>query len=105
MEVGKDYEGKFRAGQKFSIQPAIYYEDGPLGVLSAPGYTYQYIGGDATYVIIPKDVLLQDCLMVYEGPGFYPASLAEPIITISFLMRPLFVTASFGKILPISSIL
>jgi len=79
VEVGANWTQKFKAGQKFSIQPAIYYEDGPVGVLSAPGYSYQYIGGDATYVIIPKDVLVQDCLLAYEGPGFYPASLAEPL--------------------------
>jgi len=79
IEVGSAWSEKFKPGQKFSIQPAIYYKDGPVGVLSAPGYSYRYIGGDATYVIIPKDVLVQDCLMVYEGPGFYPASLAEPL--------------------------
>ncbi len=79
VEVGAKWANKFRAGQKYSIQPAIYYEDGPVGVLSAPGYSYQHIGGDATYVIIPKDVLEQDCLLAYDGPGFYPASLAEPL--------------------------
>lgn len=79
MEVGAKWKGKFKAGQKYSIQPAIYYEDAPLGVLSAPGYTYPHIGGDATYVIIPKDVLEQYCLLAYDGPGFYPASLAEPL--------------------------
>lgn len=79
IEVGKKWQHKFKAGQKYSIQPAIYYEDGPLGILSAPGYTYPYIGGDATYVIIPKDVLEQDCLLAYEGPGYYPASLSEPL--------------------------
>ncbi|WP_339737654.1 zinc-binding dehydrogenase [uncultured Sunxiuqinia sp.] len=79
VEVGAKWQHKFKAGQKFSIQPAIYYNDGPVGVLSAPGYSYQYIGGDATYVIIPKDVLVQDCLLAYEGPGYYPASLAEPL--------------------------
>jgi len=79
VEIGANWKHKFKAGQKFSIQPAIYYEDGPVGVLSAPGYSYQYIGGDATYVIIPKDVLVQDCLLAYEGPGFYPASLSEPL--------------------------
>ncbi len=79
VEVGAKWQHKFKAGQKFSIQPAIYYEDGPVGVLSAPGYSYQYIGGDATYVIIPKDVLEQDCLLAYDGPGYYPASLAEPL--------------------------
>jgi threonine dehydrogenase-like Zn-dependent dehydrogenase len=79
VEVGAKWQHKFRSGQKFSIQPAIYYESGPVGILSAPGYSYQHIGGDATYVIIPKDVLVQDCLLAYEGPGFYPASLAEPL--------------------------
>ena len=79
VEVGAKWKHKFTAGQKFSIQPAIYYENGPVGVLSAPGYSYQFIGGDATYVIIPNDVLVQDCLMVYNGPGYYPASLAEPM--------------------------
>lgn len=79
VEVGANWQNKFKAGQKFSIQPAIYYEDGPVGVLSAPGYSYKFIGGDATYVIIPKDVLVQDCLLAYEGPGYYPASLAEPL--------------------------
>jgi L-sorbose 1-phosphate reductase len=78
IEVGVNWKHKFSVGQKFSIQPAIYYNDGPVGVLSAPGYSYRYIGGDATYVIIPKDVLVQDCLLTYDGPGFYPASLAEP---------------------------
>ncbi len=79
VEVGAKWQYKFKAGQKYSIQPAIYYENGPVGILSAPGYSYQYIGGDATYVIIPKDVLEQDCLLAYEGPGYYPASLSEPL--------------------------
>ncbi|MBN2775724.1 MAG: zinc-binding dehydrogenase [Prolixibacteraceae bacterium] len=79
VEVGAQWQHKFKPGQKYSIQPAIYYEKGPVGVLSAPGYSYRHIGGDATYVIIPKDVLVQDCLLAYEGPGFYPASLAEPL--------------------------
>ena len=79
IEVGAKWQHKFKAGQKYSIQPAIYYEEGPVGILSAPGYSYQYIGGDATYIIIPKDVLEQDCLLAYDGPGFYPASLSEPL--------------------------
>ena len=79
VEVGAKWKDKFKPGQKYSIQPAIYYEDGPVGILSAPGYSYKYIGGNATYVIIPKDVLDQDCLLPYDGPGYYPGSLAEPI--------------------------
>ena len=79
LKVGANWQHKFKPGQKFSIQPGIYYEFGPIGVLSAPGYSYPFIGGDATYVIIPKDVLVQDCLLIYEGSGYYPASLAEPL--------------------------
>lgn len=79
MEIGSKWAHKFKAGDKFSIQPALYYEDGPVGILSAPGYSYKYIGGDATYVIIPNDVMEMDCLLPYEGEGFYPASLAEPL--------------------------
>lgn len=79
LEVGAKWADKFKAGDKFSIQPALYYEDGPVGILSAPGYSYQYIGGDATYVIIPNEVMEKDCLLAYHGEGYYPASLAEPL--------------------------
>ncbi|MDO9634032.1 MAG: zinc-binding dehydrogenase [Paludibacter sp.] len=79
VEIGAKWTHKFKAGDKFSIQPALNYEDGPVGILSAPGYSYQYIGGDATYVIIPKEVMEKDCLLAYHGEGYYPASLAEPL--------------------------
>lgn len=79
LEVGAKWADKFKAGDKFSIQPALYYEKGPVGILSAPGYSYQYIGGDATYVVIPNEVMEQDCLLPYHGEGYYPASLAEPL--------------------------
>ncbi len=79
LEVGKKWAHKFKAGDKFSIQPALYYEDGPVGILSAPGYSYKYIGGNATYVVIPNDVMEMDCLLAYHGEGFYPASLSEPL--------------------------
>jgi threonine dehydrogenase-like Zn-dependent dehydrogenase len=79
VKIGKKWQEKFHEGQKFSIQPAINYESGPVGVLSAPGYSYRYIGGDATYIIIPNEVMEQDCLLPYHGNGFYPAALAEPL--------------------------
>jgi len=79
LEVGAEYKDRWQAGQKCTIQPAINYEDGPVGILSAPGYSYQYIGGNATKVIVPKDVLLMDCLLEYSGDAYYKASLAEPM--------------------------
>jgi len=79
VQIGSKWADKFSAGDKFSIQPALYFENGPVGVLSAPGYSYQHIGGDATYVIIPNEVMEKDCLLAYKGEGYYPASLAEPL--------------------------
>ena len=79
VEVGKKWQGQFKAGDKFSSQPALFYEGGPIGVLSAPGYSYQYIGGDATYIVIPNEVMEKGCLLPYSGEASYPASLSEPL--------------------------
>jgi len=75
LEVGKKWQNKFRTGQKFSIQPAM----NQMGTLSAPGYSYRYIGGDATHVVIPPIIMEADCLLPYDGEAFFPASLSEPM--------------------------
>lgn len=75
LEVGSKWQSKFKAGDKFSIQPALNYQ----GSLDAPGYSFQYIGGDATHIIIPNEVMEMDCLLSYDGEGFFPASLSEPM--------------------------
>ena len=79
IEIGSKWQSQFKPGDKFSIQPALNYAGGPVGVLSAPGYSYQFIGGDATYVIIPNEVMELGALLPFSGAGFYPASLAEPL--------------------------
>jgi len=78
VEVGSRWNKEFKPGDKFAIQPALNYPDGPVGILGAPGYSYPCLGGNATYVIIPKEVMEMGCLLVYKGPGYYPASMAEP---------------------------
>jgi threonine dehydrogenase-like Zn-dependent dehydrogenase len=75
LEVGSKWQHKFNPGQKFSIQPAM----NQTGSLNAPGYSFRYIGGDATHVIIPSIVMEADCLLAYEGEAFFPASLSEPM--------------------------
>jgi len=75
LEVGKKWQHKFRAGQKFSIQPAM----NQMGTLNAPGYSYRFIGGDSTHIIIPPIVMEADCLLSYNGDAFFPASLSEPM--------------------------
>lgn len=75
LEVGKKWRNRFHPGQKFSIQPAMAH----TGTLNAPGYSYRYIGGDATYIIIPDLVMEAGCLLPYDGEAFFPASLSEPM--------------------------
>ena len=75
LEVGKKWRHKFHEGQKFSIQPAMAH----MGTLDAPGYSYRFIGGDATHIIIPDIVMEADCLLPYDGEAFFPASLSEPM--------------------------
>jgi L-sorbose 1-phosphate reductase len=79
VQVGAEYQHAWEPGQLFGIQPAINYPDAPVGILSAPGYSYQYIGGNATYAIVPRDVLEMDCLLPYSGDAFFKASLSEPM--------------------------
>jgi len=75
VEVGKKWQPSFKVGSRFSIQPALNYE----GSLDAPGYSFHYIGGDATYVVIPHQVMDMDCLLPYDGEAFFLGSLAEPV--------------------------
>lgn len=76
IEVGEKWSGKFQAGQKFSIQPALNQKNNPY---AAPGYSFSYIGGDSQYVIIPSQVMELDCLLDYNGSAFFYGSLAEPM--------------------------
>ena len=75
VKVGAKWKHKFKEGGKFGIQPAMNYKGSPY----APGYSYQYIGGDAQYVIIPNEVMETDCLIPYNGESYFKASLAEPM--------------------------
>ena len=75
IEIGKKWSSQFQPGMKFSIQPALNYKDS----LDAPGYSYPYTGGDATYIIIPNEVMEMGCLLPYSGNAYFPASLSEPM--------------------------
>ncbi len=75
LEVGSKWADQFKPGQKFSIQPALNYK----GSLDAPGYSFRYIGGDATNIIIPNEVMEMNCLLPYDGEGYFLGSLSEPV--------------------------
>jgi len=75
ISVGKKWQNDFKVGQKYSIQPALNYK----GSLDAPGYSFRWLGGNATYVIIPNEVMEMKCLLPYNGDAYFYASLAEPM--------------------------
>lgn len=75
VKVGKAHQDKFKPGMKFTLQPALNYK----GTMWSPGYSYEFFGGDATYCIIPAEVMELGCLLEYKGRAYYEASLAEPM--------------------------
>jgi len=75
LKVGAKWQDQFAPGDNFSIQPAMNYK----GSMDAPGYSYQFIGGDATYVVIPEEVMLTGCLLKYDSDTYFFGSLAEPM--------------------------
>ena len=75
LSVGEKWKNSYKPGQKFTIQPAMLH----MGTLDAPGYSYRFIGGDATHIIIPSIIIEAGCLLEYKGESFFSASLAEPM--------------------------
>ena len=75
VKVGSKWAHEFKEGEKFSIQPALNYK----GTLDAPGYSFQYIGGDATYIIIPSQVMEMGCLLHFDSENYFGGSLSEPL--------------------------
>ena len=75
LAVGAKWKDRYKAGDKFAIQPALGYKGG----LEAPGYSYRFIGGNAQYIVIPNEVMECNCLLRYENDTYFYGSLAEPI--------------------------
>ncbi len=76
IEVGSALRDKYHPGMKFTVQTALNRKDDPN---AAPGYSYRYIGGSATHVIIPREVMELGCLLEYKGDAYFYGSLAEPM--------------------------
>lgn len=74
VQVGEKLRGEWSEGQRAVIQPALKLDNG-----HDPGYSYRYVGGNATYVVVPDIVLQRGCLLPYGADDFYSGSLVEPI--------------------------
>jgi len=77
VQVGKNLTDKYQPGQRFVLQPAMGLPSG-----YSAGYSYEYFGGNATYMIIPEVAVNLGCVLPYEGTYFAAASLAEPMCCI-----------------------
>lgn len=77
VEVGNNLRGKYKKGQRYVLQPAMGLPSG-----YSAGYSYEYFGGNATYMIIPKHAIELGCVLPYSGSYFAAASLAEPMCCI-----------------------
>jgi threonine dehydrogenase-like Zn-dependent dehydrogenase len=93
LKVGSKWADQFEENQKFGIQPALNYK----GSLDAPGYSYQWIGGNAQKIVIPREVMITDCLLPYEGDAYFKASLAEPMSCIVGAFRAQYHHAHPGR--------
>ena len=74
VEIGSKWQHRYSAGQKFTLQTALNKNNS----MDAPGYSFPYIGGNATYVNIPNDVMDLNCLLTYNGDAFFSGSMSEP---------------------------
>ena len=74
VSVGSNLGNEWYVGQQVIIQPALKQDNG-----HDPGYSFPYIGGASTYVVVPKIVLDRGCLLPYSGEGSYKGSLVESI--------------------------
>ncbi|WP_414841058.1 zinc-binding dehydrogenase [Enterococcus saccharolyticus] len=75
LEVGAKWADRYQVGERYVVQANLQLPDRP----DCPGYSYPYTGGDATYIIISKDVMEQDCLILYKGETYFEGSLVEPL--------------------------
>ncbi|MEF9974446.1 MAG: zinc-binding dehydrogenase [Clostridia bacterium] len=73
LEVGKKWQDKFVAGEKYAIQPAM------AGSIATPGYAFQYMGGDTVYAIIDPKVMETDSLLKYNADAYFYGSTSEPL--------------------------
>ncbi|HPF87659.1 MAG TPA: zinc-binding dehydrogenase [Candidatus Limiplasma sp.] len=73
IEVGTKWQSQYQKGQRISLQPAL------KGTYDAAGYTFPYLGGDATYGIIPPIYMEQGNVLTFDGDAYFSASLSEPL--------------------------
>lgn len=73
-KVGKKWEHLYQPGDKFVAQPNLGRAD-----TFSLGYSFPYVGGEATNVVIMNEAIEKGCLLPYKGDSFFEGALVEPL--------------------------
>ncbi len=72
--VGAKWQHLYKPGDKFVAQPNLGRAD-----TFSLGYSFPYVGGEATKVIIMNEAIEKGCLLPYQGDSFFEGALVEPL--------------------------
>lgn len=72
--VGDKWKHLYHPGDKFVAQPNLGRAD-----TFSLGYSFPYVGGEATKVIIMNEAIEKGCLLPYHGDSFFEGALVEPL--------------------------
>lgn len=72
--VGAKWQHLYKTGDKFVAQPNLGRAD-----TFSLGYSFPYVGGEATKVIIMNEAIEKGCLLPYQGDSFFEGALVEPL--------------------------
>lgn len=73
-KVGEKWKHLYKPGNCFVAQPNLGRAD-----TFSLGYSFPYVGGEATNVVIMNEAIEKGCLLPYKGEGFFEGALVEPL--------------------------
>lgn len=73
-KVGEKWKHLYKPGDRFVAQPNLGRAD-----TFSLGYSFPYVGGEATNVVIMNEAIEKGCLLPYKGEGFFESALVEPL--------------------------
>lgn len=73
-KVGEKWKHLYEPGDCFVAQPNLGRAD-----TFSLGYSFPYVGGEATNVVIMNEAIEKGCLLPYKGEGFFEGALVEPL--------------------------
>lgn len=72
--VGEKWQHLYKPGDRFVAQPNLGRAD-----TWSLGYSFPWVGGEATQVIIMNEAIEKGCLLPYKGDSFFEGALVEPL--------------------------